>query len=1050
MYRLAGLVLAIAALGSVAVAGPGTFDPDPPQAGLEVKVIYDPAGGPLAASTQGFIHYGFNDWHPTVDPDPEMVTTNGGMYKVVVSVPSQATEMNYVFHDADGIWDNNDGWNYIMAVTNGLPNAGVTTAPDPIVANQSVTITYDANGRVLELAEAVYMHYGFNNWGYVAAADVEMTETSPGSAVYEVTVPVKSYAEEMNITFTDGEFTDDNNDGFDWNFIVTGTIPRVSVYPDPPVAGEDVTITYNPEDGVLDGVASVYIHYGFNDFNPTIDPDPLMTSNGDVWEITVPVDFRACTLDMVFNDGGSTWDNNDNNDYTFDTVGCVPLTSEVDGLYVAKIIDEFLPELSTLNIGIAGNLQDGAAMVIFINEEDATGQTELQADGADGLEPMRAASRRLDTFACDTVGTGTQLPIEADYALYANRQGSRIYFDEYTLSSTAQDTLNCCAGGTINVYASQLYTGYTDINDANEAWEGDQGFGYFGGFNDTNTNSVFAEVETGLEVAIPLSVIGNGVGTGEPIEIFVAMMPNQNGTDGQFSNQTLPAGSGDYCSPAEMFPLRADISSYATVFSAASVNSLPNFTGFAEGEIDPSEYNGSADAVQSCDAAEAVADTRVTVQPIAIQGEDVTVWYVSTNGPLDGVTAIDMKYGFDGDLSTPATIAMVATNGYTGSEFKATVTMPGTALQFDMYFESGVLADDNGGNDYHFDVNRVPPAAPVVIDPDPAEAGKEVTIQYDPTGRVLEGAGQVSIHYGFNGWNGPTDAQMNLNANCVWEITITVAAYAEGAQGLNMVFFEGGTWDNNDGNDWHFQVDNASGPPPWVMDGYVDGCATLVATSTNGLRHLYAGVRDGYLYVATERADHAAAQDAFIYISSNGTTTTVGSAWAKAGLTLERVGFLAQEDTNGWTGWFDLPDGALRQNTGENLDLPILEGQIEMASSFSAGVPTTVLLAATQYVGSDTGAMIYDYQAPEGNGDNNVDAGEYAVVNIVDIQTPATFPAADLNEDCGIDLVDYALFQSCLAGPETTPACAEYDADFNDDGDVDLADFAYFAQEFEG
>ncbi len=59
--------------------------------------------------------------------------------------------------------------------------------------------------------------------------------------------------------------------------------------------------------------------------------------------------------------------------------------------------------------------------------------------------------------------------------------------------------------------------------------------------------------------------------------------------------------------------------------------------------------------------------------------------------------------------------------------------------------------------------------------------------------------------------------------------------------------------------------------------------------------------------------------------------------------------------------------------------------------------------------------------------------------------------AADADEDCDVDLGDFAVFQACFNGPNNLPSdgCTG-DVDFDDDGDVDLGDFAVFQSCFNG
>jgi hypothetical protein len=103
----------------------------------------------------------------------------------------------------------------------------------------------------------------------------------------------------------------------------TGGGDIVTVEPDPPVAGEDVTIAYNPGGRPLANAPQVLLHYGFNGWNPIIAPDPAMTWNepDGVWEITVPVLSFATELNMVFHDGFGTWDNNNGADWHFAVTG---------------------------------------------------------------------------------------------------------------------------------------------------------------------------------------------------------------------------------------------------------------------------------------------------------------------------------------------------------------------------------------------------------------------------------------------------------------------------------------------------------------------------------------------------------------------------------------------------------------------------------------------------------------------------------------------------------------------------------------------------------
>ncbi|MEQ8768973.1 MAG: carbohydrate-binding protein [Phycisphaerales bacterium] len=118
----------------------------------------------------------------------------------------------------------------------------------------------------------------------------------------------------------------------------TGGEDIVTIDPDPAQANQPVTITYDEAGGPLAGAAQVFIHHGFNDW-ATVLPDAAMTDpdNDGVWEITLPVAANATSLNIVFNDGANTWDNNGGADWRFTVTGADPNAGfEMDGVLDAE------------------------------------------------------------------------------------------------------------------------------------------------------------------------------------------------------------------------------------------------------------------------------------------------------------------------------------------------------------------------------------------------------------------------------------------------------------------------------------------------------------------------------------------------------------------------------------------------------------------------------------------------------------------------------------------------------------------------------------------
>ncbi len=107
----------------------------------------------------------------------------------------------------------------------------------------------------------------------------------------------------------------------------------VVINPDPAVAGQPVTITYDPVGGPLAAAGQVYLHYGFNNWQSVTMPDALMTWNAteEVWGITVPVGVTASQLDVVFNNGSGVWHNNGGADWHFAVTGAQGPAFVMDG-----------------------------------------------------------------------------------------------------------------------------------------------------------------------------------------------------------------------------------------------------------------------------------------------------------------------------------------------------------------------------------------------------------------------------------------------------------------------------------------------------------------------------------------------------------------------------------------------------------------------------------------------------------------------------------------------------------------------------------------------
>jgi hypothetical protein len=107
-----------------------------PVQGNSVTISYDPTGGPIAGAATVKIHLGWNNWNPVVSPDPAMTfNAASNRWEFTANVPGNATQLDCVFNNGSGVWDNNSGQDWHFAVTtNGVPQppptpAGLTATP---------------------------------------------------------------------------------------------------------------------------------------------------------------------------------------------------------------------------------------------------------------------------------------------------------------------------------------------------------------------------------------------------------------------------------------------------------------------------------------------------------------------------------------------------------------------------------------------------------------------------------------------------------------------------------------------------------------------------------------------------------------------------------------------------------------------------------------------------------------------------------------------------------------------------------------------------------
>lgn len=393
-----------------------------------------------------------------------------------------------------------------------------------------------------------------------------------------------------------------------------------------------------------------------------------------------------------------------------------------------------------------------------------------------------------------------------------------------------------------------------------------------------------------------------------------------------------------------------------------------------------------------------------------VGGPEVSAW-----------TSVPMS---SSDVAPPAGIAQPS---YRALRYGGMVSGVTDAL-VDYYVE----AIDSLGNVTQTDIQHVfvgqgsivNPGNAVTLSPNPAQAGQSATLSYDPAGRALAGAGQVNLHYGFDGWQAPLPADVAMTWNpstSKWDATVPITA---SASQLDVVFNNGtGTWDNNGGQDWHFPVQGTQAPA-FTMDGVLD--PSVAAVATNGSRHIFAKLQGTTLYLATEDAGEGS--DVFLYLADLPGALQAAN-WAKAGQIAGWDAYLADENDNDYEAWTGAPAGSAIA-TGPNGG--VLEGTIDLAAMFGS-VPSEIYLAVGLFGNANGGALVSSQQVPASvNANGNIDSGEF-------YRLVLSGPSADFDGDFDVDAADLQIWRTAFG--------LNPNGDANGDSQTDGADLVLWQQQ---
>jgi autotransporter-associated beta strand protein len=152
-----------------------------------------------------------------------------------------------------------------------------------------------------------------------------------------------------------------------------------------------------------------------------------------------------------------------------------------------------------------------------------------------------------------------------------------------------------------------------------------------------------------------------------------------------------------------------------------------------------------------------------------------------------------------------------------------------------------------------------------------------------------------------------------------------------------------------------------------------------LAGANNGM-NLWYGIDGTRLYVATPDAGEGS--DHFIFVARTPGALRA-TPWAKNGQVAGWDAFLADENSNSYSGWFDAAGSGLSA-TGANAG--VLEGVIDLMSG-TAAYPTEIYLAVGLFGNADGGSLLATHQiGPSRDGDGILDGDEFVRIPLPELE----------------------------------------------------------------
>lgn len=293
--------------------------PNPAGCQTTVTITYTPGDGPLANAAAVSAYIGRNTWQ---NPSNFPMVASNGVWILEYVIPELTYEFNLSFTDGAEAWDNNEGLNWTIPVSNcgDLPAQAVWSpqAPQGCVP---VEITYQPNGGPLMGASNIYLHIGRNNWKDVSQLPLAQFGENEWRTTYAI--PADTWQVDF-VLYTQTGPTEadriwDNNNFSDWHVLVQNCLrvnePFLAITNPAPAISVSNAIASVPVQGTAD-LLSGHLRWS-NSLNHASGAIPVATN----WTIaSVPLAagvnlIRVSGTNSTINPNQGAWDSPTNSSY---------------------------------------------------------------------------------------------------------------------------------------------------------------------------------------------------------------------------------------------------------------------------------------------------------------------------------------------------------------------------------------------------------------------------------------------------------------------------------------------------------------------------------------------------------------------------------------------------------------------------------------------------------------------------------------------------------------------------------------------------------------